>query len=300
MLLPRLLTNLVLCAVLALVAFAKPEPIHAAEPVDAPSFELPEWETGENVRLACFAGEIVVLDFFAYWCAPCKRASVEVEAGIQKFYAGKKGNPHGVPVRVVAVNIEKDNPKQTAQFIKQTGMKFVLNDFNGTLLAKLGGAATPFVVILDGTRATKDAPDFRVLYRNAGFEGTKKLLQVIDAIKPPKTVSANGLREQSAAIEKASGAPTTHKAEASFDALAASDIQVFGGTLSYGQKKGGREWKLSFTHNSINEDYEPFKRFDFLGFPEKVHADYNGGQAPTECVSCSSRQVSRFSWPSTV
>ena len=144
--------RLVLSSALVLVGFAPPGLIHAAQPTAAPTFELSKWETGETVKLGDFAGEIVVLDFFAYWCVPCKRASQEVESGIQKYYAGKKGNPHGVPVRVISVNIEKDNPKQTAQFIKQTRAELVLNDFDGALLAKLGGAATPFLVITAGRR----------------------------------------------------------------------------------------------------------------------------------------------------
>jgi len=127
-------------------------PVDAA-PAAAPMFELPKWKSGEKVGLSDFAGKIIVLDFFAYWCGPCRRASEEVENGLQKYYAGKKGNVHGVPVSVVSINIEKDNVTRTAQFIKQTGMELVLNDFDGGLLGKLGGAATPFLVVIDGTPA---------------------------------------------------------------------------------------------------------------------------------------------------
>ena len=51
-------------SVLTLAAlFQSASSIHAAEPDAAPAFELPKWETGEKVKLAGFAGEVVVLNY---------------------------------------------------------------------------------------------------------------------------------------------------------------------------------------------------------------------------------------------
>ncbi len=267
-----------LCA-LAFFTVAKPVPAaSAADPRPAPMFELPKWEADGKVKLADFAGQIVVLDFFAYWCVPCKRATSEIEGGIQKYYAGKNGNLHGVPVRVVAVNIERDNPKLTRQFIEQTGAHTVANDFDGALLAKLDGAATPFVVIIDGTRGTKEAPEFRVVYRRAGFEGTKHLRQIIDAIKPPKTASSRGSRGADA-IEIATGPPVETKAEVSFDGLFSSDIAVTSSGANLRHKRGGPELRFGYVHNSYDVDYRPFRQFDFLGVVESLDEELNGIQA---------------------
>ena len=260
-----------------LVAFlAEAKPSRAAtNPV--PDFTLPKWQSAEKVSLADFAGQIVVLDFFAYWCVPCRRASQEVEQGLQQYYTGKKGNPHGVPVRVLSINIEQARPQLTAEFIRQAGLEFVLNDTNAALLEKFGGVGTPFFVIIDATRATPEAPDFELLYKAAGFEGTKKLRAIIDRIKPPPNGRAKRAAEQ-VALERATGPPLLHEGGIAFDAMLASDIRITSTVFTYGQQRGGTEWQLSYRHGTYEEDYEPFKQFDFLGQSEHLSDAYNGGQ----------------------
>ena len=71
--------------------------LQSALAAPAPAFDLKQWETNERVKLEDFAGQIVVLDFFAYWCVPCQRASPELEEKIQKLYTARKGNAHGIP-----------------------------------------------------------------------------------------------------------------------------------------------------------------------------------------------------------
>jgi thiol-disulfide isomerase/thioredoxin len=254
---------------------ARPANTAAAENV-APEFELQKWNTTEKVKLKDFTGQIVVLDFFAYWCVPCKRASKEIEPGIAKYYEAKQGNPHGAPVRVVAVNVESAKPEKTAQFIKDIDATFVANDNDAALFTKLGGKGTPFIVIIDGTRGTKDAPEFHIVYRKAGFEGTKKLREVIDAIRPAHTAEGTVIR--ASAIETATGPPVVNKGGAAFEALLASDIQLTTFTLNYGQQFGGGDWNVSYTHNTYGEDYEPYRLFDFLGFSERLEESYDGGQ----------------------
>jgi peroxiredoxin len=50
----------------------------------APSFALKDTE-GKSVRLSDFSGRVVVMEFWATWCGPCKESSVELEKLYRKY-----------------------------------------------------------------------------------------------------------------------------------------------------------------------------------------------------------------------
>lgn len=209
---------------------------------------VPRWRTNERVRLEDFAGHVLVLDFFAYWCAPCQPTSRELEKDVQQFYAERKGNARGVPVNVLSVNIEQDAPERTEDFLGKTGASFVANDFSTALLKQLGGASIPFLVIIDGTAWRPGAPRFEVVYKHAGFEGLRKTRQIIDGLghnatneAPPQTIDTT----------PAAGAPLTQTIEADTELTWASDILLTDTRLLYRQQRGSTEWDASFSYGRL-------------------------------------------------
>jgi thiol-disulfide isomerase/thioredoxin len=57
---------------------------------------------GKTVKLSSFAGSVVILDYWATWCGPCKMSF----PSLQKLYDKYKGNPK---VKFAIVNVwEKD------------------------------------------------------------------------------------------------------------------------------------------------------------------------------------------------
>lgn len=64
----------------------------------APPLELVDVESGDQIRLADLRGEVVLLNVWATWCAPCVRELPELRA-IEEHFRGR-------PVRVVMVSDE--------------------------------------------------------------------------------------------------------------------------------------------------------------------------------------------------
>ena len=71
----------------------------AAAPTPVPQVPFTD-ETGKTVTLGDFRGQVVVLNLWATWCAPCK-VEMPTLARLQAAYAVQ-------PVRVIALSIDKD------------------------------------------------------------------------------------------------------------------------------------------------------------------------------------------------
>ncbi len=153
----------------------------ASIPVVFPSFKLNRFESERLVKLDDFAGSIVVLDFFAYWCVPCRKVSSDLEEYVQKFYMAKGGNAAGFPVQVVSMNIEQGRAAKTRLYIKRTGVSLVLDDVGGKVYQSLNGRGIPYVVVLTKTAGESH---WEISYSHAGYEGYERVREVIDSIRP--------------------------------------------------------------------------------------------------------------------
>lgn len=120
---------------------SKPKPEGGAN--EAPDFTLTD-SNGKTVSLSDYRGKkVVILDFWATWCGPC-RAAMPL---IQSFYDKNKKN-----VEVLSIN-EQESSDRVNAFLKQTGYTYrVLLDKDGKVESsyRVYGIPTLFVVDKDG------------------------------------------------------------------------------------------------------------------------------------------------------
>jgi thiol-disulfide isomerase/thioredoxin len=120
---------------------------------------------GQPLHLYDLVDQVVVLDFFAYWCQPCQQSSPDVEQNIKQYYDMRRGNTHGVPVRVLPVNIENGDEWATDQFILNAGLDGVVNDYARSAYGQFDLGGIPLFVIISGVADSPSHSQWEVLYR---------------------------------------------------------------------------------------------------------------------------------------
>jgi thiol-disulfide isomerase/thioredoxin len=107
----------------------------------APQFALYDL-SGNQVRLRDFEGKVVLLNFWATWCYPCRREIPSLE----RLYQMRKDRGF----EIVAVNAERTSTSQITSFAKKYGMSFpILLNPQGDLGNKYWIRAVPTSFLLD-------------------------------------------------------------------------------------------------------------------------------------------------------
>lgn len=127
-------------AIVSILALVLCVQANAETKVEAPDFTLKS-RSGENVRLSDFRGQIVLLNFWASWCVPC-RQEMPILNDIQKKY-------EALGFSVLGVNVDLKSEKAIA-YLKDTPVNFpVLYDPKGDVSKLYSVSAMPSTAIID-------------------------------------------------------------------------------------------------------------------------------------------------------
>ena len=132
----RLLALTALSAVATLTAAAATLQTGAA----APAFQLNS-NTGKPLALADFRGQIVLLNFWASWCGPCRQEMPILEQLNRQY--------HGKGVTLLGINVEPDSAAAVS-WLKATPVTFpILFDTDSKVSNLYEVAGMPNTVIID-------------------------------------------------------------------------------------------------------------------------------------------------------
>lgn len=133
---PRLAAALTL-AVLCLGAPARA--VQVGEP--APPFALPELGGVETVALEDLSGKVVLLDFWASWCAPCREAL--------PFYSDLHRDLSDRGLVVLAVNVD-EHVEDAHRFLEGRALaQPMIRDAGWQVGRRYGVAVLPAAVVID-------------------------------------------------------------------------------------------------------------------------------------------------------
>jgi cytochrome c biogenesis protein CcmG/thiol:disulfide interchange protein DsbE len=151
--------------VVLLVAISLIASVAAAWGAAAPDFNLKDVLQGQNYSLSQFRGKVVMINFFTFFCGPCRDEMPD----LNKIYQEYKGK--GLQTLGIALS---SDPTQIRFLVKQLGLTYPVLSGNDKVSEAYGSiAVVPTTIIIDkqGNIVKK-------------IEGTRKKEAFVQMIKP--------------------------------------------------------------------------------------------------------------------
>ena len=108
---------------------------------DAPDFTLPDLE-GNSLTLSDFLGKVIILNFWATWCPPCRE---EIPDFVQLY---DKYEDEGL--LIIGVNLDRGDTRAVKQFSKDYEINYPIVSGNVNVTQEYGGIrGIPTTFIID-------------------------------------------------------------------------------------------------------------------------------------------------------
>lgn len=128
------------CAAALLLACASPALALPKAGQQVPGFKVVT-TTGQPVTQDTYRGNVLILDFFATWCGPCK-ISIPHLADMYRKY-GKQG------LQVLGMSVDEDGEKQVKEFAAEYHMNYPVALAGDTVMGSFGIRSVPIMFLVD-------------------------------------------------------------------------------------------------------------------------------------------------------
>ncbi|MDD4310547.1 MAG: TlpA disulfide reductase family protein [Candidatus Cloacimonetes bacterium] len=119
----------------------KTEALSHRDNLPAPLWELPDAK-GNMVKLSDCKGQVVILDFWATWCSPCRKAMPALHQWMQESM------PKGV--KVFSINVwDAQNAEKAKQYFTENGYAMTLLFAQDTISADYEFTGIPYICVID-------------------------------------------------------------------------------------------------------------------------------------------------------
>ncbi len=145
------------------------DPRHITSPLPgraAPDFTLPALENGDSIKLSELRGNVVVVNFWASWCIPCRQEHPVL------LEASRTYTPRGVKFVGIAYN---DKPDDSRRWLDELGKSYPsLVDAGARTAIDFGVTGVPETFVLDKQGV--------VAFKKFGPITTSEITQKLDSL----------------------------------------------------------------------------------------------------------------------
>jgi peroxiredoxin len=130
-----------ICIINLTACSTRDAPQPAVEGKPAPDFTLVDL-AGQKTRLSDLKGKVVLVNFWATWCPPC-REEIPSMANLNRIMAGK-------PFRMLAISIDQGGKEAVESFFRKSRTILpALLDTNGAVSKLYGTTGVPETFVID-------------------------------------------------------------------------------------------------------------------------------------------------------
>jgi peroxiredoxin len=169
---------------------------HAEVGKAAPDLSIQSLDGKRHISLSELSGKVVIIDFWATWCKPCRTSFPNLEE------VAKTG---GDRVEVIAISVD-DTKDGIADFVKETGVTFPIAWDEGHAIADRWGMGTmPTTFVIDGSGVVR--------YVHNGFHDDEptRLAKELKELEPTATTAVARVEPKKESAEAQPEAVSVHE-----------------------------------------------------------------------------------------